>query len=111
MAPFSQSERGSTLSPVGESLSELTLSPVAGSRSELSKVDRKTLLQEQREDHSIKALTESGKLGTKKKDVSFHEESGLLHCSYTDVQLRKYEQFLVPHRCRRLKLASYLGGA
>ncbi|XP_075724815.1 uncharacterized protein LOC142767286 [Rhipicephalus microplus] len=47
MAPLSQSERVTTLSPVAESWSELP------------RVDRETLIREQREDLSIEALAES----------------------------------------------------
>ncbi|KAL1473859.1 hypothetical protein MTO96_038415 [Rhipicephalus appendiculatus] len=48
------------VAPLGET--GTTLSPVAESWCELSKVDRETLIREQREDLSIKALMESVKL-------------------------------------------------
>ncbi|KAL1485628.1 hypothetical protein MTO96_031812 [Rhipicephalus appendiculatus] len=62
-------EAGSAVSVCGETevapLGETgtTLSPVAENWCELSKVDRETLIREQREDLSIKALMESVKLG------------------------------------------------
>lgn len=87
------------VAPLGET--GTTLSPVAESWCELSKVDRETLIREQREDSSIKALIESVKPGTKKKNVSFYEKSGLFYRSYTDVKGRKYEQLLIPQKYRR----------
>uniref|UniRef100_A0A6G5ABV5 RNA-directed DNA polymerase n=1 Tax=Rhipicephalus microplus TaxID=6941 RepID=A0A6G5ABV5_RHIMP len=88
MAPLDQSERAATLSPVAESWSEL------------SRVDRETLIREQREDLSIKALMESVNL-EKRKECFFFEKAGLLYRSYTNAQGRKYEQLLVPQKYRR----------
>ncbi|XP_077553575.1 uncharacterized protein LOC144168472 [Haemaphysalis longicornis] len=78
-----------------------TLSPVSDSWHELIKVDRATFIREQQNDSSIKALLENVKRGAKKKNVSFHEKSGLWYRSYTDAKGQKYEQLLIPEKYRR----------
>ncbi|XP_075750202.1 uncharacterized protein LOC142814783 [Rhipicephalus microplus] len=52
-------ERGDDVAPLSQSERVATLSPVAESWSELPRVDRETLIGEQREDFSIEALVES----------------------------------------------------
>ncbi|XP_075733978.1 uncharacterized protein LOC142775791 isoform X1 [Rhipicephalus microplus] len=52
-------ERGDDMAPLSQSERVATLSPVAESWSELPRVDRETLIGEQREDFSIEALVES----------------------------------------------------
>lgn len=78
----------------------ILLSPASKSFQALAKLDRPTLILEQKNDPSLKDIQGSKREGTARKNISFQTRSGVLYRQYRDRKGKSFDQLVVPRKYR-----------
>ncbi|XP_077550660.1 uncharacterized protein LOC144163853 [Haemaphysalis longicornis] len=83
-----------------ESSEGAVLSPASRSIDRLLKVNRESLIKEQREDLTLERLHVTAKEGIARRNITVHEKGGLLYRHYQDKKGKTLDQLVVPERYR-----------
>ncbi|XP_077561489.1 uncharacterized protein LOC144177794 [Haemaphysalis longicornis] len=83
-----------------ESSEGAVLSPASRNFDRLLKVNRESLIKEQREDPTLERLHVTAKEGIARRNITVHEKGGLLYRHYQDKTGKTLDQLVVPERYR-----------
>ncbi|XP_077559082.1 uncharacterized protein LOC144174320 [Haemaphysalis longicornis] len=83
-----------------ESSEGAVLSPASRNFDRLLKVNRESLIKEQREDPTLERLHVTAKEGIARRNITVHEKGGLLYRHYQDKKGKTLDQLVVPERYR-----------
>ncbi|XP_077488362.1 uncharacterized protein LOC144099136 [Amblyomma americanum] len=76
------------------------LSPTSRSFDRLLQVNRESLTKEQKQDPTLERLHLTAKEGIARRNITMHEEGGLLYRHYQDRKGKTFDQLVVPEKYR-----------